>query len=194
MSPRAGLDKAAVVDAAAELINTEGIDVLSLSRLAKQLGVQTPSLYNHIDGLPGLRRKLALRNVRALGERLGDAAIGKSGPQALIAIAQAYREYIKQSPGVYMASLRASGAQETADAELQSAEERVVRVVMAVVASFGLQGEDGLHAVRGLRSLVHGFATLEIAGGFGLPLDCDESFRRLVDVFIRGLQRWADSA
>ena len=37
-------------------------------------------------------------------------------------------------------------------------------------------------------SLVHGFATLEIAGGFGLPLDCDESFRRLVDMFIRGLQ------
>jgi AcrR family transcriptional regulator len=190
MSPRAGLDKAAVVDAAAELINAEGIEALSLSRLAKQLGVQTPSLYNHIDGLPGLRRELALRNVRALGERLGDAAIGKSGPQALIAIAQAYREYIKQSPGVYMASLRASGSHETADAELQTAEERVVRVVMAVVASFGLQGEEGLHAVRGLRSLVHGFATLEIAGGFGLPLDCDESFQRLLDVFIRGLERW----
>lgn len=192
MSPRAGLDKAVIIDAAAELINTEGIEALSLSSLAKHLGVQPPSLYNHIDGLTGLRRELALRNARALGERLGDAAIGKSGPQALIAIAQAYREYIKESPGVYMASLRASGAQETAAAELQSAEERVVRVVMAVVASFGLQGEDGLHAVRGLRSLVHGFATLEIAGGFGLPLDCDESFRRLVDVFTRGLERWAD--
>ena len=78
------------------------------------------------------------------------------------------------------------------DAELQSAEERVVRVVMAVVASFGLQSEDGLHAVRGLRSLVHGFATLEIAGGFGLPLSCDESFSRLLEVFIRGLESWAN--
>jgi AcrR family transcriptional regulator len=192
MSPRAGLDKTAVVDAAAELINTEGVEALSLSRLAKHLGVQTPSLYNHIDGMPGLQRELALRNVRALGERLGDAAVGKSGPQALKAVAQAYREYIKESPGVYMASLRASGAQETVDAELQSAEERVVRVVMAVVASFGLQSEDGLHAVRGLRSLVHGFATLEIAGGFGLPLSCDESFSRLLEVFIRGLESWAN--
>ena len=192
MSPRAGLDKTAVVDAAAELINTEGVEALSLSRLAKHLGVQTPSLYNHIDGMPGLQRELALRNVRALGERLGDAAVGKSGPQALKAVAQAYREYIKESPGVYMASLRASGAQETVDAELQSAEERVVRVVMAVVASFGLQSEDGLHAVRGLRSLVHGFATLEIDGGFGLPLSCDESFSRLLEVFIRGLESWAN--
>jgi hypothetical protein len=44
-----------------------------------------------------------------------------------------------------------------------------------------------LHAVRGLRSLVHGFATLEVAGGFGMPLDIDESFRRLVELLISGL-------
>jgi AcrR family transcriptional regulator len=188
------LDKAAVVEAAADLINAEGIEALSLSRLAKQLGVRTPSLYNHIDGLSGLRCELALLNVNALGERLGEAAIGKSGPQALMAIAEAYRKYIKDSPGVYMASLRAARTQETIDLELQSAEDRVVRTVMAVIGSFGLQGEDGLHAVRGLRSLVHGFATLEIAGGFGLALDCDESFRRLVEMFTRGLQRSAQNA
>jgi AcrR family transcriptional regulator len=192
MSPRAGLNKAAVVAAAADLINEEGSEALSLSRLAKCLGVRTPSLYNHIDGLPGLRRELALMNVHALGKYLGEAAIGKSGPQALLAVAQAYRAYIKESPGVYMVSLRAARTMQTVDAELQAEEDRVVRVAMAVVESFGLQGEDALHAVRGLRSIVHGFATLEIAGGFGLALDCDESFRRLVEVFNRGLQRWAN--
>lgn len=191
MSRRAGLDEAAVVKAAADLINEEGSEALSLSRLAKSLGVRTPSLYNHIDGLPGLKRELALMNVRALGEYLGEAAIGKSGSQALMAVAQAYRAYIKDSPGVYTISLRAARTMDTVDAELQTEEDRVVRVAMAVVESFGLQGEDALHAVRGLRSLVHGFATLEIAGGFGLVLDCDESFRRLVEVFNRGLQRWA---
>jgi hypothetical protein len=67
----------------------------------------------------------------------------------------------------------------------------VVEIGLAVVGSFGMHGEDGLHAVRGLRSLVHGFASLEIAGGFGLPLDCDESFRRLVEILILGLQRLA---
>ena len=50
-------------------------------------------------------------------------------------------------------------------------------------------GDDALHAVRALRATVHGFATLEIAGGFGLPLDCDESFRRLVQVLILGMQQ-----
>jgi len=181
------LDTATVVKAAAELINAEGVDALSLSRLAGLLGIRTPSLYNHIDGLPGLRRELALMNARRLGDLLGNAAIGKSGPEALMAVAQAYRAYIKECPGLYAMSLRASGMQAPVDVELQSAENRAVEIAMAVVASFGLAGEDGLHAVRGLRSLVHGFATLEVAGGFGLPLDCDESFRRLVSMFIRGL-------
>jgi AcrR family transcriptional regulator len=194
MSPRAGLDKEQVVQAAAELLNAEGPAALSLNRLAKRLGVQTPSLYNHVDGLSGLQRDLALLNVRRLGERLERAAIGRSGPQALRAIAQAYREHIKESPGVYMASLRVSGNQGEANPALEAAEGRVLSVVLAVVVSFGLSNDDALHAVRGLRSVVHGFASLEVAGGFGLPLDLDESFRRLVEMLIVGLQHDATLA
>ena len=117
------------------------------------------------------------------------------GRTALLAVAEAYRGYIKQHSGLYMASLRASGVQAQdgtpVDPELAAAEERVVRIVLAVLASFGLAGEDAIHAVRGLRSVVHGFATLEVAGGFGLPLDCDESFRRLVEILTRGLVKEA---
>ncbi len=186
--PRAGLDTATTVEAAATILNTEGVGALTLNRLAQELGVKTPSLYNHIDGLAGLYRELALLNARTLGERFMQAAIGKSGPAALIAVAKAYRVYIKESPGVYLASLRSSGTQQPVDAELSAAEEQSLRVTVAVVASFGLTGDDALHAVRGLRSLVHGFATLEIAGGFGLPLDLDESFDRLLQMFVRALQ------
>jgi 2-keto-3-deoxy-L-rhamnonate aldolase RhmA len=89
---------------------------------------------------------------------------------------------------LYTASLRASRNFPQSQAELEAAEGRVVQVVLAVVQSFGLTGADAIHAVRGLRSLVHGFASLEASGGFGLPLDCDESFRRLVRIFIRGLE------
>ena len=47
---------------------------------------------------------------------------------------------------------------------------------------------DATHALRALRSKVRGFATLEVAGAFGLPEDCDESFRRLVDALAAGLR------
>ncbi len=193
MPPRPGLDTERVVQAAAKLVNAGGLESLTLSRLAGALGVQTPSLYNHVDGLPGLRRELALLSARNLGQCMADATIGRSGPEALAALAQAYRSFIKDNPGLYAAGLRSSGAQPAPDERLQAAEDRAVQVGLAVLASFGLSGPDALHALRVFRSLVHGFATLEAAGGFGLPLDLDESFRRLVEMFVRSLQPCGDA-
>lgn len=189
MSPRSNLTPQAVVQAAAHLINTDGLEALSLGRLADQLGVRTPSLYNHVDGLPGLMRGLSILNARFLAERLNEAAIGQSGPALVLSVMQAFRSYIKENTGLYMSTLRVSGAQNDVDPDLEQEEERSVKIGMAVMNSFGLEGEDAVHAVRGLRSVVHGFATLEVSGGFGMPLDLDDSFTRLVDLFITGLEQ-----
>src|SRR2546428_295193 len=66
MSRRVGLDHATVVEAAAKLVDEEGLDQLSLGRLAERLGVRTPSLYNHVAGLPGLKHDLAIYCLRDL--------------------------------------------------------------------------------------------------------------------------------
>jgi len=190
--PRKGrvrLDKNAVVRAAVDLVNAEGIAALTLSRLAEELGIQTPSLYNHVNGLPGLQRELAVLNARLLADRLGEAAIGKSGTELFMAVAQAFRDYVKEYPGLYMSTLRSSGKQTIQDKDLMHEEQRALKIGMTAMASLGLQEEDAIHALRAFRSTVHGFATLEVAGGFGLPQDCDESFRRLVDALATGLQR-----
>jgi AcrR family transcriptional regulator len=190
MARKPGLDRDKVINAAVAIIDREGLQALTLSRIASAVGVKLPSLYNHIDGIAGLQRDLALLSARRLRERLTDAVVGKSGPEALRALAQAYRGFVQESPGLYLAGVRSSAG--TVDAELDDEQTRLVRLVLAVVASFGLQGQDAIHAVRGLRSLVHGFATLEIAGGFGLPLDCDQSFEMLLKIFIRGLEKLAE--
>jgi AcrR family transcriptional regulator len=187
MSRTRRIDRAVVVDAAIALVNAEGPGALSLKRLADELGIQTPSLYNHVDGLPGLHRELALRNAQNLAGCLASAAIGRSGAPALAALAEAYREYIKANPGLYLLELRPAQKAEPVDPARATAEERTLAVCLAVMASLGLTGEDALHAVRALRSTVHGFATLETAGGFGLPLDLDESFRRLLDMLAHSL-------
>jgi AcrR family transcriptional regulator len=186
---RIKLDKTAVVQAAVDLVNAEGMEALTLSRLAKQLGIRTPSLYNHVDGLTGLRRELAVMNAGLLADRLGEAAIGKSGPELFTDVAQAFRQYVKENPGLYLSTLRSSGAQPIADPNLQHEEERVMKIGLAMMSSLGLQGEDAVHGLRAFRSIVHGFATLEVAGGFGLPQDCDESFRRLVSALMDGLKQ-----
>ena len=188
MKQRTRITKAAVVEAAVKLINTEGPDALSLNRLAENLGIRTPSLYNHVDGLPGLQKELAVLNARLLANRLGDAAIGKAGAGLFMAAAQAFRSYVKENPGLYMSTLRASGTKAVPEQDLIHEEERALKIGLAVMASLGLQGEDAIHALRAFRSSVHGFATLEVALGFGLAQDCDESFRRLMDALLTGFK------
>ena len=62
----------------------------------------------------------------------------------------------------------------------------LVQTLLLVLASCGLQGDDALHMVRGFRAVLHGFVMLETAGGFGLPLDREESFARLVGAYVQG--------
>jgi len=185
MARSVGLDKAAVVRAAAELADIHGLDALTLGLVAEQLGIRTPSLYNHVAGLAGLRRELALLCLGEVIDQLGTAVMGKSGDAAIHALAQAYRAYVLARPGLYATIIRAP---EQADIELQQASARLVEIILAALSAYGLHDDDAIHAVRGLRSLVHGFATLEAASGFGLALDRDESFRRLVVMFIVGLR------
>jgi AcrR family transcriptional regulator len=189
VSPRAGLNRAAVVEAAAALADEGSLEDLSLADLAGRLGVRKPSLYNHIAGVGDLRRGLALVGIRELGRRLSRAAAGKAGDEGLFALAEAYRLFVKQRPGLYEATVRSYRLYEPGDPELGAAEAETLGTVLAVLASCGIRGEEeAIHAARGLRSIAHGFATLENAGGFGMSLDPDESFHKLMRAFAGGLR------
>ena len=186
--PRAGLNKAAVVETAGALADEGGLEDLSLTDLAERLGVRKPSLYNHVAGLPDLRRELALAGIRELGQRLSRAAVGKAGDDGLFALAEAYRAFVKRRPGLYEATVRSYRRSDPDDPELAVAEGEAMEPVLAVLASCGVCGEEeSIHAARGLRSIAHGFATLEQAGGFGMDVDPDESFRKLARSFADGL-------
>ena len=105
--PRAGLGPDAVVDGAAALADAEGLEAVTLARLAADLGVRAPSLYAHVGGLPDLRRRLAARGARELGAALQAAAAGRARGDALAAVAGAYRRYARAHPGTYAAAQRA---------------------------------------------------------------------------------------
>jgi AcrR family transcriptional regulator len=187
--PRAGLSRAAVVEVAGVLADEGGLGNLSLVDLAGRLGIRKPSLYNHVAGIGDLRRELALAGLRELGRSLSRAAAGKAGEEGLFALAEAYRTFVKQRPGLYEATVRSYRLSDPDNADLAAAEEEAMEPVLAVLASCGIRdGKEAIHAARGLRSVVHGFATLEEAGGFGMLEDQDESFRRLVSAYASGLR------
>ncbi|AWB46021.1 TetR family transcriptional regulator [Paenibacillus sp. CAA11] len=184
--PRAGLDQTAVLQAAAELADEHGIDALTLALVAQKLGIRSPSLYNHVDGLSGLRRKLAVHGLEQLYSRMDEAASASTPEHAAFALAEAYFSFASQRPGLYEATLRAPDAQDT---DLEQAADRILELTLRVLQDTGLTGEASIHAVRGFRSLLHGFATLEGKGGFGIPLDLLESLRFSLRAYLGGLRQ-----
>lgn len=186
--PRPGLDAERVAEAAVRVADAEGLHALTLSRLAAELGVRTPSLYHHVAGLDGARRAVALRGLRELGTALRSAAVGRSGADALRAVADAYHAYAVAHPGAYAATQRTDLA---TDDELRAAVARTSEVVFAVLRHWEQDEERLVHLVRGVRSALHGFVLLESAHGFGLDAPVDVSFAQLVAVQLAGLDAHA---
>jgi len=86
----------------------------------------------------------------------------------------------------------AAGAGE-GDPDDIAASQAVVAIATDVLAGYQLRGDDAIDATRALRSTLHGFVTLEAAGGFGLPVDVDRSFDRLVSGLIVALSNWTNA-
>jgi len=185
--PRIGLTHARVVAEAAIVADEVGLDRLTLASVAQRFGVSLPSLYKHVRSLEGLKRDLALLAVRELTVALSAAAVGRAGRDALRAIARAYRAYAREHPGRAAASVRAPDPD---DAEHVAASEAILAVLFAVLAGYGITGADAIDAIRSLRAAMHGFVTLEAAGGFGLPQSVDATYDRLIDLLDTGFASW----
>jgi len=168
-----------------------GMANLTLAALAVRLGVRQPSLYKHIAGTDGLRRSIAIRAKIDLAGVLGRAAVGKSDDDALVSMARAYRAWAIEHPGRYAAAQRAPVP---GDVDDERASAGVVGVAFDVMAGYGLRDDDAVDAIRALRAALHGFVTLEAGGGFGLPVNVDRSFDRLVTGLATAFSRWSEDA
>ena len=185
MGRKLGLTVDQVIEAAAEIADRDGLDDLSLASLAEALGIRSPSLYSHVEGLAGLRRQLTLHASSRLTAELAVSVQGLEGSEALTALAQRMRLFAHRHPGLYDSLLPAPTPED--DPELAAALAEPVRVVAAVLAAMGVNPATVIPLIRALRSAVHGFVDLELRGGFGLPEDIDESFTTTIALVIEAI-------
>jgi AcrR family transcriptional regulator len=187
--PRAGLTETRVTEEAERLVDEVGLSNLTLAALAKRLKVRQPSLYKHISGMDGVQRSIALRAKRDLAGVLGRAAVGRARGDAIVSMSHAYRAWALQHPGRYASTQRAPIAGDLEDEQVTGA---VVQVAFDVMAGYELRDDDAVDAIRALRSALHGFVTLEAGNGFGMPVDVDRSFDRLVAGLATAFARWSE--
>jgi AcrR family transcriptional regulator len=184
--PRAGLTGDDVIASAAGLADEIGFQGVTMGLLASRLGVRPPSLYKHVGSLADVQHRVAALALAELSEVIRDAVQGKSGSDALAALMAATRGYVIAHPGRYMAT---TGVEPTGpDDPLLAGSNRVIGSMTAVLRGYGI-GEDEMdHALRMLRSTMHGFAILEVSHGFQWDADPDESFKWLIGFVDRGLR------
>jgi hypothetical protein len=122
-----------------------------------------------------------------LADVIRRAAVGRARDEALFALADAYRTWATEHPGRYVATVRAP-APGDGDDEVASLE--VYKVVIDVLHGYGITDDDAVDATRSLRATLHGFVTLQSAGAFGMPVDIDRSFHRMISGLARVLAHW----
>jgi AcrR family transcriptional regulator len=184
--PRAGLDQASVTAAGAALADEVGFHALSMALLAERLGVRTPSLYKHVTNQADLSHRIAVLAMNELADAIRDATQGRSGGEALAAGAYAMRKYVLEHPGRYAAGNFASVT--GPDDPLVPAVQRVLASWKAMLHGYHLEPHQEIHALRMLRSMLHGFSTLEADGSFQFATDIDESFSWMLGFIDQGLK------
>ncbi|MGQ4483204.1 TetR/AcrR family transcriptional regulator [Streptomyces sp. SAS_276] len=184
--PRAGLSPASVTEAAAALADEIGFKNLSMGLLAERLGIKPPSLYKHVASQADLAHRIAVLAMTELADAIRDATQGRSGKEALVAGAHAMRTYVLEHPGRYAAGNAAivTGP----DDPLVPAVDRVLASWTAMLHGYRLNPDQEIHALRMLRSLLHGFSSLEAIGSFQLNADVDDSFTWTLGFIDQGLK------
>jgi AcrR family transcriptional regulator len=190
---RAGLTPQIVTTYALDVLDAAGPAGLTLKAVAERAGVAPPSLYKHVRSLEDLRALMTVRILIEAADRIGAAVMGLAGDDALRAFLTAFRGYATEYPHRHVlleSPIRGSSHDEA----VETASRQLVEIAFATVRGYGLEGDDLVHAVRALRSVVVGFVSLELASGYLLPTDLDTSFAFLTDILTAGLTRRATPA
>ncbi|MDL4773762.1 MULTISPECIES: TetR/AcrR family transcriptional regulator [Thermomonosporaceae] len=175
---RAGITGERLAQTAAELADEIGFAKVTVSAVARRLGVKDPSLYAHIENARELKVRVALLALEEMADRAAAALAGRAGRDALVAFANVYRDYAKEHPGRYAASR----FELDLDTATKSAAPRHTEMMRAILRGYHLPEPDETDAVRFLGGTFHGYVSLEMAGGFRhTPREADASWAWALD-------------
>src|SRR3954468_3734677 len=167
LSPRAR----EIVAAARELLEEDGVDGLSMRRLADRLGIRAPSIYKHLPDKQALENALVSDGFEEQAGLFEAAVAGTDDPVA--AIARAYRDYAHRHPHLYRLMTERALDRErlTPGAE--------ARAAAPVVEAFGGDADRA----RAAWAFAHGMTILELNDRFPPHADLDAAWARGAEAF-----------
>lgn len=183
------LNRAIVVDRAARLADSIGLDELTITKLGRALGIAPPGVYRHVVDLDDMRRAIARQAAREVAVDLSAACAGLSGRDALAALSHALRGWAADHPGRY-AALQIAPAPD--DTEGVAAADELIAVIASGLRAYHLSSAELTDAIRLIRSTLHGFIALELGEGFKQPRSTSATFERIISALDMVLIAWTE--
>lgn len=177
-------DRETTIRTARTLIEAEGVDALSLAKLAAALNIKAPSLYHHFANKTALLRAVNEQTETMLVDAMRSAIHSEDdAPATLRTIFRVYRAFAQDNPNLY------SLLYMTTQPELRGSPEAAARLAQPLqVVMAGIVGDGrALAALRAAWAFLHGFVMLELAEQFKRGGDLDADFASATEIFIRGL-------
>lgn len=184
---RTPLTSGSVIAEAATLADESGLEAVTLSAVARRLGVRTPSLYSHVRDHAALLDGVSAVALADLTARVAEAVAGRSGLPALEGLAEAHRAFARQSPGRWQALQRRAGPTVVASDAARS----IVALTDAVLRGYDIPAGERVHVTRLLGSTINGYLALEHIGSFDHSApDPEVSWRRTIVALDTLLRAW----
>ncbi len=176
-----------IILCAAQLSDRYGFENLSLKLLAEELGIKSPSLYNHVKNLDDLKQKLMLFGWKQMENAIIHSAVGVSGVDALRKMGEAFFEYATSHKGVFNAMLWYNRYQNGSEGSTFEATKGIFEVFFKITSSLGISEENANHLVRTIRSFLEGFSLLVNNNAFGHESSIKESFDISMTIILEGI-------
>ena len=173
-----------IVEVAHEMIERDGVEKLSLSKLADKLGVRAPSLYRYFRNKESLLQAVNLLTLQQLFADI-DVALADNtdgAEERLFSVAQTLRRFAHAHPHTYSSAMTAQVSVTRSDENLLV---QMILPIQAIVAEVS-GPEHSLSALRGLFALAHGFSMLELHNQLQRGGDLDAAFADSVAGYLRG--------
>ena len=169
--------RAALLVAAEDIVNRDGVAGLTLRGVAREVGASHAAPKNHFDDLTGLVSELAAVGFDRFADRMQSAAAQHADPQdKLNAIGRAYVEFALADPGLFQLMFRGERLDKTRPA-LNEAMLRAFATLTGSVAATHAGDPDAERATRAHAarawSMVQGFAILLLDDRLNPLLDAD---------------------
>ena len=173
---RTSLD--AIVTAARDLLEAEGLAALTMNAVAARVGVRAPSLYKRVDNRDRLIQLVAEATLLDMSSRL-------TPQQDVRQIADAFRAYGHERPAAFQLILAPAPGTPVADPHYRDA------VTHDILRAAGdLAGPDeALEAARLVVAWASGFVTMELNGAFQLGGDVDAAWSYGVERIVAAITR-----